>query len=98
MKPEPNGDRIFPNHGNPDVISHGGYRPTLIDATLHYLREVILRSHEPNYTSGTLEDYVNDSVKQGWISIWWAYRQPHQNNLNRVSQALKSQPLPELPN
>ena len=90
-------DRIFPNHGNPEVIAHGGYRTTLIDATLHYLREVILRSHDPNYTSGTLEDYVGDSAKKGWVSIWWAYRQPHKNNLSRVAQALKNQPLPQLP-
>jgi len=90
-------DRIYPNHGNPDVIAHGGYQTTLIDATLSYLRKVILRAHDPNYTKGTLEDYVADSVKKGWVSIWWAYRAPHQNNLNRVSEALKNQPLPELP-
>jgi len=90
-------DRIFPNHGNPEVISHGGYRTTLIDATLHYLREVIARSHDSDYTSGTLADYVSDSVKQGWVSIWWAYRQPHRNNLSRVSKALKNKPLPDLP-
>ncbi len=89
-------DRIFPNHGNPDVISHGGYRTTLIDATLHYLHQVIDRSHDPNYTAGTLQDYVADSVKNGWVSIWWAYRLPHKNNLSLVSQALKNKPLPEL--
>jgi len=90
-------DRIFPNHGNPDVISNGGYRTTLIDATLDYLRKVILRSHEPNYTSGTLEEYVDDAVKKGWVSIWWAYQQPHKDNLTKVSQALRNKPLPELP-
>lgn len=90
-------DRIFPNHGNPDVISNGGYRTTLIDATLIYLRKVILRSHDPDYTSGTLEDYIGDSVKNGWVSIWWAYREPHQENLKKVAEALKDKPLPELP-
>jgi glyoxylase-like metal-dependent hydrolase (beta-lactamase superfamily II) len=90
-------DRIFPNHGNPEIIAHGGYRTTLIDATLSYLRQVILRSHDPNFTSGALEDYVSDSVRQGWVSVWWAYRQPHKNNLDRVSEALRNQPLPQLP-
>ena len=90
-------DRIFPNHGNPDVISAGGYRTTLIDATLSYLRKVILRSHDPDYASGTLEDYVGASVKKGWVSIWWAYRQPHQDNLKQVATALKDKPLPDLP-
>jgi cyclase len=55
-------DRILPNHGDPDVIAHGGYQKTLIDATLDYLRRVIERAHDPDYLQGTLEDYVGDSV------------------------------------
>jgi cyclase len=90
-------DRIFPNLGDPDVISHGGYQKTLIDATLSYLRKIILRSHHPDYWKGTLEDYVVDSVDKGWVSIWWAYHEPHEINLGRVAEALKSQPIPELP-
>jgi cyclase len=89
-------DRIYPNHGNPEVIAHGGYQRTLIDATLSYLRKVILRSHDPDYLHGTLEDYVADSVSKGWVSIWWAYHEPHEVNLKRVSAALKNQPLPQL--
>jgi len=90
-------DRIFPNHGNPDVIAHGGYATTLIDATLDYLRKVILHAHDPDYLSGTLEQYVGDSVKKGWVSIWWAYREPHETNLKRVAAAFKDKPLPALP-
>jgi glyoxylase-like metal-dependent hydrolase (beta-lactamase superfamily II) len=90
-------DRIFPNHGNPDVISHGGYQTTLIDATLDYLRKVITRAHDPDYLQGTLEDYVGDSVSKGWVSIWWAYYEPHKANLSKVSQALRNKPLPDLP-
>lgn len=90
-------ERIFPNHGNPDVISSGGYRTTLIDATLDYLRAVILRSHDPDYTTGTLENYVGNSVRNGWVSIWWAYRKTHQENLARVRDELGNKPLPKLP-
>jgi len=90
-------DRILPNHGNPDVISRGGYGTTLIDATQDYLRKLILRAHDANYLSGTLEDYVGDSVKKGWVSIWWAYRSAHENNLKRVAKAFRDRPLPELP-
>ena len=90
-------DRIFPNHGNPDVIAHGGYQTNLIDATLDYLRKVILRSHDPDYASGSLEDYVGDSVNKGWVSIWWAYREAHKDNLSKVAEALRDEPLPELP-
>ena len=42
-------DRIFPNHGNPAVIANGGYRTTLIDATLDYLRRMVARAHDSNY-------------------------------------------------
>ena len=90
-------DRIFPNHGNPNVISHGGYGTTLIDATMDYLRKLVLRVHDADYLNGTLEDYVGDSVKKGWVSIWWAYREAHQTNLKRVSKALQNHALPELP-
>jgi len=89
--------RILPNHGNPDVISRGGYRATLIDATQEYLRKLILRAHDTNYLSGTLEDYVGDSVEKGWVSIWWAYRDAHETNLKRVAKALRDRPLPQLP-
>jgi glyoxylase-like metal-dependent hydrolase (beta-lactamase superfamily II) len=89
-------DRILPNHGNPNVISRGGYQKTLIDATLSYLRKVILRSHDPNYLQGSLEDYVGDSVRKGWVSIWWAYGDPHKQNLSKVQEAMKNEPLPQL--
>jgi glyoxylase-like metal-dependent hydrolase (beta-lactamase superfamily II) len=90
-------DRIYPNHGNPDVISHGGYQKTLIEATLNYMRRLVLRAHDADYLQGTLEDYVADSVSKGWVSIWWAYHEPHETNLKRVSAALGSRPLPSLP-
>jgi cyclase len=90
-------DRIFPNHGNPDVISRGGYETTLIDATTDYLRKLVLHAHDANYLSGSLEEYVGDSVKKGWVSIWWAYREAHENNLKRVSKVFRDHALPELP-
>jgi len=89
-------DRILPNHGNPEVISRGGYGTTLIDATTDYLRKLILRSHDADYLNGTLEDYVGDSVKKGWVSLWWAYREAHKTNLKRVSKVMQARALPEL--
>jgi metallo-beta-lactamase superfamily protein len=69
---------------------------TLIDATMAYLRKLVMRAHDPNYLNGTLEDYVSDSVKRGWVSIWWAYRGAHETNLKRVAKVLQGRPLPEL--
>jgi cyclase len=88
--------RIFPNHRNPDVISQGGYATTLIDATTDYLRKLILHSHDADYLNGALEDYVADSVKKGWVSIWWAYREAHETNLKRVSKVLRNHALPRI--
>ena len=90
---------ILHQHGKvvlDDVISHGGYQTTLIDATLDYLRKVISRSHDPDYLQGSLEDYVGDSVNKGWVSIWWAYHEPHKANLVKVSEALRNERLPDL--
>jgi cyclase len=80
--------RIFPNHGNPEVIANGGYETTLIDATVDYLRKIVQRAHAADFLNGTLEDYVQDSVNKGWVSLWWAYREVHATNLNRVARQL----------
>jgi cyclase len=88
-------DRIFPNHGNPEIIAKGGYRTTLIDATQDYLRRMVERAHDPDYLKGSLESYVNDSVSKGWVSVWWAYREAHEANLAVVAKAYKNRPLPD---
>jgi len=66
------------------------------DATLSYMRKVILRAHDPNSLQGSLEDYVGDSVGKGWVSIWCAYYDPHKQNLRKVQEAMKNTPLPRL--
>jgi glyoxylase-like metal-dependent hydrolase (beta-lactamase superfamily II) len=88
-------DRIYPNHGNPDVIAAGGYRTTLIDATRDYLRRMVEHAHDPNYLNQPLESYVGDSVAKGDVSIWWAYREAHSTNLGVVGKAYKDRPLPD---
>jgi cyclase len=90
-------ERIFPNHGNPAVIAHGGYRTTLIDATLDYLHRMVAHAHDPDYLKGSMEDYVHDSVRKGWVTPWWAYHDAQQTNLTVVAKAYKDRPLPHLP-
>ena len=63
---------------------------------MSYVRKVIMRAHDRQYLKGSLEDYVSDSVEKGWVSIWEAYREPHEVNLKRVQSALKDKPLPQL--
>ena len=90
-------ERIYPNHGNPDVIANGGYKTTLIDATQDYLSQMVGRAYDRDYLKGTVEDYVHDSVAKGWVSVWWAYREAHSANLSLVAKAYKDRPLPTLP-
>jgi cyclase len=90
-------ERIFPNHGDPGVIANGGYRKTLIDATLDYLRRMVTRAHDPDFLQSSMDEYVHDSVSKGWVSPWWAYREAHEANLAVVAKAYKNRPLPDLP-
>jgi glyoxylase-like metal-dependent hydrolase (beta-lactamase superfamily II) len=43
--------RIYPCHGNYEVIRGGGYTKTFIDATIEYETNMLLRVHDPNYRS-----------------------------------------------
>jgi cyclase len=89
-------DRIFPNHGSPAIIANGGYRTTLIDATLNYLQRMVAHAHDPDFLKGSMDDYVHDSVTKGWVTPWWAYRDAHQDNLAKVANAYKDRPLPDI--
>ena len=89
-------DRIFPNHGNPDVIAHGGYQTTLIDFTRHYLRRMVEHAHDADFLGQSLDSYIGDAVRQGTVSVWWAYREAHEANLAQVAKAWKDRPLPDL--
>ena len=44
--------KIFPNHGDPDVIGGGGYDKTLIDATVAYVTKMLAKSHDRDYLTG----------------------------------------------
>ena len=89
-------DRIFPNHGNPAVIANGGYRTTLIDATVDYLERLVVHAHDSDYLQGSMDEYVHESVAKGWVTPWWAYREAHQANLAKVADAYKNRSLPAM--
>lgn len=88
-------DRIYPNHGNPDVIAHGGYSKALIDVTRDYLRALVNHAHDADFLRQPIDGYVADPVRQGTISLWWAYREAHESNLSKVAKAWKDHPLPD---
>jgi glyoxylase-like metal-dependent hydrolase (beta-lactamase superfamily II) len=89
-------DRIYPNHGDPKVIAGGGYKRTFIDASTGYITRMVMRSHERNYLDGPLEDYIGESVKKGWISLYEPYREVHADNLKAVHKYWSKRKLPEM--
>ena len=88
--------KIFPNHGDPDVIGGGGYDKTLIDATVAYVTKMLARSHDRDYLTGTMEDYIGESAAKGWVHPFAPYRDVHAQNLKLVHDYWRARPLPEL--
>jgi hypothetical protein len=88
-------DRILPNHGNPDVIAQGGYPTALIDVARAYLRRIVEHAHDPDFLNQSLDSYTADPVRNGTVSVWWAYREAHQTNLAKVAKVWKDRPVPD---
>lgn len=86
--------RILPNHGNPEIIAKGGYGLGLLDMTRAYIRRLVEHAHDADFQKQPLESFVDDAVKRGDVSVWWAYHEAHANNLAVVAKAWKDQPIP----
>jgi glyoxylase-like metal-dependent hydrolase (beta-lactamase superfamily II) len=88
--------KIFPNHGDPDIIMKGGYDQTFIDATEDYVTKMLGKSHDPDYLKGTMEDYIGDAAAKGWVHIFEPYREVHTQNLKLVHDYWKDKELPKI--
>ncbi len=88
-------DRILPNHGNPDVIAKGGYTPALIDFTRAYLRRMVEHAHDADYLTQPIDRYIEQGVRDGTVTLWWAYRDAHKENLGKVASVWKDRALPD---
>lgn len=86
--------RIFPNHGDPDVIARGGYDKTFIDATIAYVAAMLAKAHDPNFLDGSMEDYIGPLAAKGWVNPYEAYRDVHAQNLKLVREYWHDKPLP----
>lgn len=85
---------ILPNHGDPAVIAKGGYSTALIDMTRHYIRAMTERAHDKDFTAQPIESFLSGELKQGTVSLWWAYREAHHENLEKLASYYKGKPLP----
>ena len=77
-------ERIYPSHGDPEVIGNGGYSKTFIDATIDYISKLLARAGKDDFLEGTMEDYLSESLAKGWIHHFEPYRVVHQRNLRWI--------------
>jgi len=89
-------ERIYPNHGDPEVIRNGGYQKTFVDATVDYITKMVSRVQDKNYLDSPLEAYIGDSVSEGSINLYEPYRDVHKDNLKAVHDYYKDKPPPSL--
>ena len=81
---------ILPNHGNPDIISSGGYKKTLIRATQQYIRMLKRCAIEPELRTKPLRELIKGPLDIGWVSYFDAYEAVHRKNIERSCNTLKS--------
>jgi cyclase len=87
--------RILPNHGDPAVIARGGYAPDLIDMTPHYIRAMVEHAHDKDFAALPIERFITAELDAGTVSLWWAYREAHHENLQKVGDYYEDKPLPD---
>jgi cyclase len=75
---------ILPNHGDPDIISVGGYDKGFIKAQQQYIRMLKRCRAEPELREMPLEELIAGPLSQGWIEMFEPYRAIHKQNLERV--------------
>jgi len=82
-------DRIFLNHGHPDVIAKGGYNKAMIGATQEYLRYLLACVDQPREREKRLSEVMADALEAGWIHYFAPYEEYHRRNIERVTARQK---------
>lgn len=83
-------DRILPNHGDPAVISDGGYTPELIAATQHYIRRLQRCRTEPDLREMSLRELISEPLEAGALHYYAPYEAVHRHNVAAVLAAGRS--------
>ena len=79
--------RIMPNHGDPLVISGGGYEKTLIRATQQYIRMLKRSVNEPELRSRDLATIIAGPLQAKWVNYFAPYEAVHRGNVAKVVAA-----------
>jgi cyclase len=78
---------ILPNHGDPDIISAGGYDKGLIKAQQQYIRMLKRCRDDEILRKQPLEELIAGPLSRGWVNMFEPYRAIHKQNLARVLKA-----------
>lgn len=79
--------RILPNHGDPLVISAGGYEKTLIRATQQYIRILKRCVIEPELREETLATLIAGPLQAKWVNYFAPYEGVHRGNVAKLIAA-----------
>ncbi len=86
--------KIYPNHGDPDVIKNGDYTKTFIDAMVEYDVNMLKKAHKARYLTMPIERFIPKALAKGAVSIYEPYRAVHTNNLKLMHDFWKHKRLP----
>jgi len=75
---------IFPNHGDPEIISVGGYGKGLIKAQAQYIRMLMRCRQDEALRLLPLKELIAGPLQMGWVNYFAPYEAVHQQNLVRV--------------
>jgi cyclase len=77
-------DRILPNHGDPEIISDGGYTGELIAATEQYIRMLQRCRTEPDLREMSLRELIREPLDAGVLHYFAPYEAVHRRNVSTV--------------
>ena len=78
---------ILPNHGDPEIISLGGYEKTLIRATQQYIRMLKRCVADPELRERELSEIIKGPLEAGWVNLFAPYEGVHRQNIENVLAA-----------
>jgi cyclase len=81
---------ILPNHGDPEIISLGGYEKTFIRATQQYIRMLKRCVSDPDLRSQPLHKIIAGPLEAGWVNLFEPYEGVHRQNIANVLAATLS--------
>ena len=79
--------RILPNHGDPEVISGGGYEAGLVDDTVSYIERLRRCRVDPELRDLSLREFVADLLESGTLNYFEPYEDVHRGNVEKVLAA-----------